>query len=93
MFLANNVYHGYHQRFVIDGKIDRTDVSAASRPPGLAMIEIDNLQFSYGDNGFRLRVPQLAIGEGQSAAMTGPSGSGKTTLLNLIAGIIVPNGG
>jgi len=93
MFLANNVYHGYHRRFAAGGKIDRTDVSAAPRPPGLAMIEIDDLQFSYGDDGFRLRVPQLAIESGQSAAMTGPSGSGKTTLLNLIAGIIVPSRG
>lgn len=33
------------------------------------------------------RLPAIAIGPGESLALTGPSGSGKTTLLRLIAGL------
>lgn len=51
------------------------------------MIQIQNLQFGYADNGFRLTVPELAVSAGEKLAVIGPSGCGKTTLLNLIAGI------
>ena len=57
------------------------------------MIKIKNLDFSYPDSGFRIRIPTLEIGKGDRIALAGPSGSGKTTLLNLMAGIIVPQSG
>ena len=55
------------------------------------MIEIDQLEFSYGDadGDFTLRVPTLSIPEGAAVAITGASGTGKTTLLHLVAGIAV----
>ena len=57
------------------------------------MIEIRDLEFSYGDGDFRLHVPRMDVARGASAAFIGPSGSGKTTLLNLIAGIALPQAG
>ena len=35
----------------------------------------------------------LALGHGESAAITGPSGSGKSTLLNLMGALDVPTSG
>ncbi len=57
------------------------------------MIAVENLAFSYGQNDFRLRVPELVIEQGAKVALVGPSGSGKTTLLNLMAGITLPLAG
>jgi putative ABC transport system ATP-binding protein len=57
------------------------------------MIEVSDLEFRYGEGEFRLRVPQLRVERGVTAACIGPSGSGKTTLLNLIAGILMPKQG
>jgi ABC-type lipoprotein export system ATPase subunit len=57
------------------------------------MIDVTDLEFRYGEGEFRLRVPQLHVERGATAACIGPSGSGKTTLLNLIAGIILPQHG
>jgi ABC-type lipoprotein export system ATPase subunit len=57
------------------------------------MIEIRNLQFDYGDDGFRLRIPSLDVPTATQAAVIGASGCGKTTLLNLVAGIVSPRAG
>ena len=57
------------------------------------MIRIRDLEFSYGEGDFRLRIPELDAERGSSVAFVGPSGSGKTTLLNLIAGIVTPRRG
>jgi putative ABC transport system ATP-binding protein len=57
------------------------------------MIEIDDLEFRYEQDGFGLRVSELRIPAAESVALVGPSGCGKTTLLNLLAGIVVPNEG
>lgn len=57
------------------------------------MILISNLEFSYREGDFCLRMPELSIDDGATVAVIGPSGTGKTTLLNLIAGILVPESG
>lgn len=54
------------------------------------MIEVKDLDFRYAEGDFALRVPRLAIEQGDTVAMVGPSGCGKTTLLNLVAGIMSP---
>lgn len=57
------------------------------------MIEVDNLQFQYPGETFRLEIQALRITAGESVAIIGPSGSGKTTLLQLLAGILRPQQG
>lgn len=57
------------------------------------MVRIEDLTFGYSGGGFRLRVPDFTLGDGERLAVVGPSGSGKTTLLNLIAGILTPEAG
>lgn len=57
------------------------------------MVRVENLTFGYGADGFRLRIPEFSLDDGERVAVVGPSGSGKTTLLNLIAGILTPETG
>ncbi len=57
------------------------------------MIQVYRLNFTHDAGEFRLELPELNIGEGESIAIIGPSGSGKTTLLNLLAGILQPDAG
>ncbi len=57
------------------------------------MISIRNLAFGYHSGGFRLKVPELSLRDGERLSVIGPSGSGKTTLLKLIAGILSPDSG
>lgn len=57
------------------------------------MIQIHDLVFRYGSQGFTLRIEDLEIPQGQKLALVGPSGSGKTTFLNLLAGIHLPEQG
>lgn len=57
------------------------------------MVRVENLTFGYGADGFRLRIPEFFLDDGERVAIVGPSGSGKTTLLNLIAGILTPEAG
>lgn len=56
-------------------------------------IHVRDLDFSYGDADFALRVDDLAVESGTTLAVIGASGSGKTTLLHLLAGIVVPGAG
>ena len=57
------------------------------------MIRLTDLEFRYREGEFALRIPELAVGQGERVAVIGPSGSGKTTLLHLIAGIATPADG
>jgi len=57
------------------------------------VIAIENLVFHYPRSTFTLRVPELAVADGEMVALAGPSGSGKTTLLHLLAGILLPDQG
>jgi ABC-type lipoprotein export system ATPase subunit len=57
------------------------------------MIQINDLDFEYGEGDFTLRVPKLSVERGERIAIVGASGSGKTTLLHLISGIALPQRG
>jgi ABC-type lipoprotein export system ATPase subunit len=57
------------------------------------MIELEDLEFHYGEGDFRLRIRELTVERGSKVAVVGPSGSGKTTFLHLVAGISVPRAG
>lgn len=56
------------------------------------LLEIDNLQKSYGSLVVTDRV-SLSVAEGEALGIIGPNGAGKTTLFALITGAIAPNGG
>lgn len=58
------------------------------------MLEIKNLDFSYGrKKGEVLKDFSLSIQEGGIYGLLGPNGSGKSTLLNLIMGALTPKAG
>jgi len=57
------------------------------------MIQIDDVLFDYGRDGFRLDIPSLQIDSGEKVAIIGRSGSGKSTLLQLISGVLLPSQG
>jgi putative ABC transport system ATP-binding protein len=57
------------------------------------VIQIQELQFAYGDDSFQLRVDSLQVEARERVAFIGPSGSGKSTLVHLIAGILTPQVG
>jgi len=56
-------------------------------------IRLEEVDFRYGTEGFRLNIPRWELASRRSAAFIGPSGSGKSTLLRLLAGILVPRDG
>ena len=57
-----------------------------------SIIEIDNLEFSFGDKAvlrnISIEVPRFGV-----SVIMGPSGCGKSTLLNLMSGRIAPHRG
>jgi zinc transport system ATP-binding protein len=57
------------------------------------IIEIKDLDFSYGNNIPVLENVNLTFSELESACIVGPNGGGKTTLLYLILGLIKPTRG
>jgi ABC-type lipoprotein export system ATPase subunit len=57
------------------------------------MIDVSQLDFAYGSDGFRLRIDEFHVAAGSHVALIGPSGSGKSTLLHLLSGILVARAG
>lgn len=51
-------------------------------------VRIWRLTFSYGENGFTLRIPELKIRKNEFVGLIGPNGSGKTTLLKIVSGVL-----
>ena len=58
----------------------------------MATVELRRLSKRYGSTT-AVRDLDLAIAEGEIAALVGPSGCGKTTVLRMIAGLVEPDGG
>ena len=56
-------------------------------------LEIKRLSFRYGQGGFELHLPALALARGEEMLLVGRSGCGKSTLLQLIAGLVDPESG
>jgi len=59
------------------------------------VIELDNVSFSYPEDGRRLilRIPKWKVKESEHVFVHGPSGSGKSTLLNLLTGLLETDSG
>src|ERR1017187_10205724 len=61
------------------------------------VLSLNNVSKSYREaDGHPLdviRISQFSLATGEQVALVGESGSGKSTLLNLIAGILLPDGG
>jgi putative ABC transport system ATP-binding protein len=61
------------------------------------ILQLHNLRKSYRDGSGNLleviHLRQFELGVGEQTVLVGQSGSGKSTLLNLIAGILLPDGG
>ncbi|MFS0728163.1 thiol reductant ABC exporter subunit CydD [Paenibacillus sp. 1P07SE] len=70
--------------------MERRQLTLESLPPS---IELKDLKFQYGPEGFQLDAGTVSIGQGEHIAIVGASGSGKTTLLHLIAGLLRPTSG
>lgn len=59
----------------------------------MAIIEIQNLKYSYDSKRTILKKLNLSMEQGKVYAITGPSGCGKTTLLSLLGGLDEPSSG
>ncbi len=57
------------------------------------MIELKDLRFQYPHSSFALALAPTRVESREHIALVGPSGCGKTTLLNLLAGVLLPDGG
>src|SRR5438477_3138158 len=58
----------------------------------MAILTVENLHLSYGDNAI-LKGVGLELNRDEVVSLLGPSGSGKTTLLRAVAGLEVPHHG
>ena len=59
---------------------------------GTALIELDDVAFSYGETAV-LRDVSLRFGESQLACVVGANGAGKSTLVRCLAGVLAPAAG
>lgn len=59
----------------------------------MALIQCDNINFSYDGKRQILDNVSFSIEKGQLVTLLGPNGVGKSTLLNCITGLLKPQGG
>ena len=59
----------------------------------MALIQCDNINFSYDGKRQILDNVSFSIEKGQLVTLLGPNGVGKSTLLNCITGWLKPQGG
>ena len=57
------------------------------------LLSVDDLSFSYPDNGFSIDIDKLRLYRGSVTGIVGPTGSGKSTLAFLLAGLLKPQNG
>jgi subfamily B ATP-binding cassette protein MsbA len=57
---------------------------AVALPPARGRIELQEVEFRYGEGPVVLDGVSTTFAEGQTTALVGPSGAGKTTLVNLV---------
>lgn len=72
------------------------DQAATGQITDTVMVELRNLQKSYGTGASAVQVLDglnFAVRRGEFICVVGPSGSGKTTLLKCIAGLLRPTAG
>ena len=79
---------------VLDTPVDVVEpVDGVRLPAGPLDIDIDHVDFSYGDGALVLNDVVLKIPAGTNLAIVGETGSGKTTLAKLICRLADPTGG
>lgn len=69
-----------------------TEASDVSVGAGRAVIEVRDLQMTYGSTQV-LRGVDLTIGVGEVVALLGPNGAGKTTTIEILEGFRAPSAG
>lgn len=57
------------------------------------IIEIRDLNYSYGDGTSALKGINISLVQGKKVALVGPNGAGKSTLMLMMNGILRPNSG
>ena len=71
----------------------RADYSVAERQNSNAVVELEQVSFSFHHGTSVLRNINLCLWQGETVVLQGVSGSGKSSLLNLIAGVLQPSSG
>lgn len=76
--------------------VPETDGKIKCGVPGKAILEFQNVSFSYGADdrrSGRLSGISFTVAPRESVALVGPSGGGKSTIINLICGLLKPDKG
>ncbi len=57
------------------------------------LIQLENINFSYGEDNFSIKNFNLKLQSGETTALVGLSGAGKSTVVDIIMGFIEPDDG